>query len=146
MLIFYHRNMEKVYIYRKRSRQLHYAFVASLVILYLACIPLYFYFRLPLHKNLVNFFTFFVVATGIFSVLPAIFIRRKVFPVDTTKDPYWSYTATRRYFWLYVLCLVPFAFALLTFIAFASFQVLSAGFLVSLCGLILVRPKEEDIR
>ncbi len=138
--------MEKVYIYRKRSRHLHYAFVVSLVVLYIACLPLYEYFKVPLHENLVNFLTFFVLATGLFSILPALFLRKRVFPVSPHKDPYWSYTATRRYFWLYVLCLVPFAFAFLAFVAFASIQVLSAGFLLSLCGLILVRPKEEDVR
>ncbi|MEJ5338966.1 MAG: hypothetical protein ACK42C_08415 [Aquificaceae bacterium] len=138
--------MEKVYTYRKRSRHLHYAFVFSLVVLYFACLPLYPYFRVPLHENLVSFFTIFVLAVGLISLPPALLLRKRLFPVETLQDPYWSYTATRRYFWLYVLCLVPFAFALLVFIAFASLVVLSVGFLVSLCGLILVRPKEEDLK
>ncbi len=138
--------MEKIHIYRRRSRHLHYAFVASLLVLYLACLPLYPYFKVPLHENLVNFLTFFVLATGLFSVLPALILKKRLFPVEVQKDSYWSYTATRRYFWLYVLCLVPFGFAFLAFVAFASLQVLSAGFILSLCGLILIRPKEEDVK
>lgn len=138
--------MEKLELYRKRARHLYYAFVFSLVGLYLACLPLYPYFRLPLHKNLVLFSSFFVVALGIICLPTALTLKKKLFPVDTHTDPYWSYTATKRYFWLYVLCLVPFVFAFLTFIAFASLLVLSVGFLVSLCGLILIRPVREDLK
>lgn len=138
--------MEKIELYRKRARHLYYAFVFSLVGLYLACLPLYLYFRLPLHRNLVIFFSLFVFALGVICLLSALVLKKKLFPVETQKDPHWSYTATKRYFWLYVLCLVPFAFAFLTFIAFASLTVLSVGFLVSLCGLILLKPVREDVK
>jgi uncharacterized membrane protein (Fun14 family) len=87
-----------------------------------------------------------VLAIGL-SILPVgLLIKKGVFPVDSSKDPYWSYTATRRYFWLFLLSLVPFAFSFIVFIVFALIEVLLLGYVLSLCGLILVRPKEEDVR
>lgn len=138
--------MEKLQLYRKRARQLHLAFVFSLSAVFLACLPLYPYFRVPVHPHLAYFLLFFVLATGLISLPPAYLTKKRLFPVKVSSDPYWSYTATRRYFWTYVLCLVPFAFALLVFVAVARLESLLLGYLLSLSGLILVRPKEEDVQ
>jgi len=89
---------------------------------------------------------FFLSVMGL-AILPiGLLIKKRAFPVDSSKDPYWSYTATRRYFWLFLLSLVPFAFSFIVFIVFALIEVLLLGYVLSLCGLILVRPKEEDVR
>ena len=138
--------MEKLKVYRKRARHLFYAFIISLSVVFLACLPLYPYFRVPVHVNLAYFMLFFVFAVGIVSLPPAYIIKRRLFPVNVEVDPHWSYTATRRYFWIFVLCLLPFFFSLLVFVAIARLDSLFLGYLLSLCGLILVRPKEEDIR
>jgi len=137
--------MDKLQLYRKRSKQLYYAFVLSLTITFLACLPLYFYFKLPVHPDLSRSMFFFLSVMGL-AILPiGLLIKKRAFPVDSSKDPYWSYTATRRYFWLFLLSLVPFAFSFIVFIVFALIEVLLLGYVLSLCGLILVRPKEEDV-
>ncbi|MFN7065021.1 MAG: hypothetical protein ACK4OF_02575 [Aquificaceae bacterium] len=87
----------------------------------------------------------FVVLSGVVCVPVAYLLRKRSFPVDSSKDIYWSYSATRRYFWLFTLSLVPFGLSLILFVVFASLTLLVLGDLLSLCGLILVRPREEDV-
>lgn len=145
LIIFYHTNMEKLQLYRKRARHLHYAFVAFLSLIYLSCLPLYPFFSVPVPAHLFQFMTFFVIALSLFSILPAYLFRKRLFPVNSRNDLYWSYTATRRYFWLYVLCLIPFFFSFLIFIALALLSVLSLGYFLSLSGLILLKPRQEDV-
>ncbi len=124
---------------------MYYAFLASLTLILLACLPLYPYFKVPIHPNLFYSMLIFVALLGALCIPTAYFIRKKAFPVDSSKDVYWSYTATRRYFWLYVLCALPFAFSLLFFVVFSPLLPLFFGYLLSLCGLILIRPREEDV-
>lgn len=137
--------MQKVALFKKRSKHLHYAFVLSLNILFVACLVLYPYFRLPLSYSLVSYSLLIIFFVGLFSLSLALFLRRRLFPISTLRDDYWSYTATRRYFWLYTLSLTPFGLSFLIYVLFAPLSVLILGYLLSLCGLILVRPKEEDL-
>lgn len=137
--------MEKLKLYRKRSRQFYYSFIVSTTILFLACLPLYFYFKLPLHPQLVYSLLIIILLLGLLSLSLAYFLKRKLFPVNSSKDIYWSYTATRRYFWLFSLVLVPFFLSFIFFIIFAPLSLLFLGYILSLCGLILIRPREEDL-
>ncbi|MCS6875633.1 MAG: hypothetical protein NZM36_02080 [Aquificaceae bacterium] len=138
--------MEKLQIYKKRARQLYFAFLLSTTTLFLACVPLYPYFKVPVHPNLAYFTLGLVFITGITGLTIAYTIRKKSFPVFSAADPYWSYTATRKYFWSYSLCLLPLFIAFLLFIVIARVDALFLGYLMSLCGLILLRPKEEDVQ
>jgi hypothetical protein len=61
------------------------------------------------------------------------------------EEPYWSQRATARYFWLYFLVGIPFTFSFLVFIVFASLALLIEGYLLTVFGLILLKPREEDI-
>jgi H+/Cl- antiporter ClcA len=137
--------MQKVILFKKRSKHLYYAFILSLNILFVACLVLYPYFRLPLSSSLVSYSLLIIFVVGLLSLSLALFLRRRLFPISTLRDDYWSYTATRRYFWLYALSLTPFGLSFLIYILFAPLSVLILGYLLSLCGLILVRPKEEDL-
>ncbi|MCS7171782.1 MAG: hypothetical protein N3D14_00515 [Aquificaceae bacterium] len=138
--------MEKLKLYRRRARQLYYIFLLSPNIILIACLPLYPYFKLPLHPNLSLFSLFFILGLGLISLPIAYLIKKKFFPVDTSSDHYWSYTATRGYFWVFTLCLLPFLFSLIFFVAIAQMRILLLGYSLSLCGLILLKPKEEDLK
>ncbi|MFN3947714.1 MAG: hypothetical protein ACK4LA_06475, partial [Aquificaceae bacterium] len=127
------------------SKHMHYAFLVSVTLIFLACLPLYPYFKVPIHPNLFYSILIFIALLGIVCIPLAYLLKKKVFPVDSSKDVYWSYTATRRYFWLYVLSSLPFGFSFLFFVVFAPLLPLLLGYLLSLCGLILVKPKEEDV-
>ncbi len=137
--------MDKLQLYRKRSMHMYYAFLASITLIFLACLPLYPYFKIPLHPNLFYSMLIFVALLGIVCIPTAYLLRKRVFPVDSSKDIYWSYCATRRYFWLYLLSSLPFAFSLLFFVIFAPLLPLLLGYSLSLCGLILIRPRKEDV-
>ncbi|MEN3027803.1 MAG: hypothetical protein ABDH29_00925 [Aquificaceae bacterium] len=138
--------MEKLKIYRKRAKQLYYAFLFSLTLTFLASLPLYPYFKLPVHPNLLYSTLLFVLLTGVLSLPSAYLIRRRFFPLSSSTDPYWSYRATKLYFWAFVLCVFPFFLSLLFFLLIAKLELLFLGYLLGLCGLILVRPREEDLK
>jgi len=132
-------------LYRKRAKQLFYAYLGLLTLIFLASLVLYPFFALPLLLKLLIYIAGFVFFFALLSIPLAIYLRKKLFPVETNKDPYWSYTATRRYFWLFVLVSLPFFIAFLIYLIFASLLVLFLGYTLSLVGLLLVKPKEEDV-
>ncbi len=132
-------------VYRKRARQFFFASVGLLSLIFFASSVLYPYFRLPLPTRLVLYLNAMVLVLGILCIPLALFLRRRLFPVNSEEDPYWSYTATRRYFWLFVLVNLPFLVALLFYIIFAPLSTLLIGYFVSLYGLILLRPRKEDL-
>ncbi|MCS6998573.1 MAG: hypothetical protein N2648_02995 [Aquificaceae bacterium] len=138
--------MEKLELYRKRAKELYYAFLLSLNLAFFASLLLYPYFKLPVHPNLVYFTFLFVLLTGFISLPSAYLIRKRFFPLSSSTEPYWSYRATKVYFWVFVLCLLPFSFSLLFFVFIARLEALFLGYILGLCGLILVRPREEDLK
>ncbi|RMH01566.1 MAG: hypothetical protein D6699_06720, partial [Aquificota bacterium] len=100
--------MEKLSLYRKRARQLHYVFVIFSTLLFLACGAIYPYFSIPIATTTLVRLLVLVSMLGVVSLGLAYFLKRRLFPVDSSKDPFWSYTATRRYFWLFTLALAPY--------------------------------------
>ena len=132
-------------LYKKRAKQLFYAYLGLLTLIFLASLVLYPFFKLPLPSKLIIYSVGFVFFFALFSIPLALYLRKKLFPVEMSKDPYWSYTATRRYFWLFVLVSLPFFIAFLIYLIFASLLLLFLGYTLSLVGLLLVKPKEEDV-
>jgi hypothetical protein len=86
----------------------------------------------------------FNLLLGVIFISLALFLRKRLFPI-TVEEPYWSQRATTRYFWLYFLVGIPFAFSFFAFIVFASLTLLIEGYLLTVSGLILLRPKKEDL-
>lgn len=132
-------------VYKRRAKHLYYAFVIFLSLIFFGALLLYHLFKLPLSSKLVLYANLCVIFVATLSLPLSLFIRRRCFPVDTSRDRYWSYTATRRYFWAFVIAGLPFATAFLIYIIFASLTVLFLGYLSTLCGLILIKPREEDV-
>jgi len=131
-------------LYFKRARQFFFATLGFVSLVFFACLPLYPYFKLPLHPNLVLGMLAFNLLLGVLSISLALFLRKRLFPIKV-EEPYWSQRATTRYFWLYFLVGIPFAFSFFAFIVFASLALLIEGYLLTVFGLILLRPREEDI-
>ncbi|WP_340694405.1 hypothetical protein [Hydrogenobacter thermophilus] len=136
---------ELLSIYRSRAKQFYYAFVSFLSLVFLGSLLLYPFFKLPLPSKLVLYASFSVTFVGMISLPFSLFIRKRYFPIDTSQDAYWSYTATKRYFWAFVIAGLPFATAFLIYIIFASIIVLFLGYFLTLCGLIFIKPREEDV-
>ncbi|MFN3813405.1 MAG: hypothetical protein ACK4SM_02125 [Aquificaceae bacterium] len=132
-------------LYRKRARQFFYAFLSFLTIVFLASIATYPFFKLSLTKEFVAYLNLLVLLLGTFFLPLSLFLRRRFFPVLTEKDPYWSYTATRGYFWSFIVCGAPFLLAFLMYIIFAEVFTLVLGYALSLMGLVLIKPNKEDI-
>jgi len=86
-----------------------------------------------------------VVFVGVLLIPLGVFLKKKYFPVFSDKDVHWSYTATRRYFWLFVLANIPFLLSFIIYLVFAPLSTLVIGYAISLYGLILLRPREEDV-
>lgn len=137
--------MDKLELYRKRSKQLYYAFIAFTSFMFIACLGIYPYFKVPLAQSTVLRLSILTLLLGLLSTALALVLRRRAFPVKTSQDPYWSYTATRRYFWLFMLALLPYFFSFLVFVIFASIEVLLVGYSIGFFGLILLRPRKEDV-
>ena len=132
-------------VYRKRARQFFFASLGLLSLVFLASLSLYPYFRLPLPVRFVMYLNMIVLLSGVVCLPLGLFIKKKLFPVLSARDPYWSYTATRRYFWLFTLVNLPFFISFFSYIVFAPLSTLILGYVVSLCGLILLRPRKEDV-
>ncbi len=132
-------------IYRRRAKQFYYAFLTFLSLVLLGSLILYPFFKLPLPAKMLIYASSLVLLVAMFSIPISLVIRKRGFPVISDTDPYWSYTATRRYFWSFVIAGLPFGVAFLIYIIFASLLVLFIGYFLTLCGLILVRPREEDV-
>jgi len=131
-------------LYFKRARQFFFATLGFVSLVFFACLPLYPYFKLPLHPNLILGMLAFNLLLGVIFITLALFLRKRFFPIKM-EEPYWSQRATTRYFWLYFLVGIPFAFSFLVFIVFASLALLIEGYLLTVSGLILLRPREEDL-
>ncbi len=131
-------------LYFKRIRQFFFSTLGFVSLVFFACLPLYPYFKLPLHPNLVLGMLAFNLVLGMVFIAIALFFRKRLFPISV-KEPYWSQKATTRYFWIYFLVGIPFAFSFLAYIVFAVLSLLIEGYFLTVFGLILLRPKKEDI-
>ena len=131
-------------LFIKRAKQFNLAFIVSVTLFFLVGLALYKFFSMPVSAKLVIYIYGAEVITGIFAYIVAFLVRKKMFPVSTSEE-YWSYTAVRRYFWSYVLVCVPFGIAFLFFIFVGNLSALLLGYLISLCGLILFRPRKGDV-
>ncbi len=132
-------------LFYKRIRQFFVATLGLVTLVFFACLPLYPYFRLPLHINLVLGSMFITLILSVLSIILALILRKRLFPIHTQKEPYWNQKAIRRYFWLYSLVSLPFSFSFIVYIIFAPLSVLVLGYFLSVFGLILLRPKKEDL-
>jgi len=128
-----------------RVRQFFKASLGLVTLIFVACLPLYPYFRLPLHINMVLGSMLITLTLSIFLVILALILRKRLFPIHTQKEKYWSQKAIRRYFWLYALVTLPFFFSFIVYIIFAPLSVLILGYFLSIFGLILLKPRKEDL-
>ncbi|ADC88927.1 hypothetical protein Thal_0292 [Thermocrinis albus DSM 14484] len=131
--------------YHRRIKKFHRAWIGFVSIVFLGSLPTYPFFRLPLHPNTKWGLTFLVVVLFFITFVAAVWIKGRVFPVEHQQDPLWNYTATRRYFWLFSLVSLPFFFSFLFYLIFPSLTLLTVGYILTIFGLIFLRPKEEDV-
>ena len=101
-------------LYFKRARQFFFATLGFVSLVFFGCLPLYPYFKLPLHPNLVLGMLAFNLLLGVIFITLALFLRKRLFPIKV-EEPYWSQRATARYFgftfwWVFPL---PLAFLFL---------------------------------
>ncbi len=135
---------DKSALFIKRAKQFYLSFVVSITLFFVVGLALYKFFSMPVSARLVLYIYGAEVVTGLLAYGIAFLVRRRMFPVSTSEE-YWSYTAVRRYFWSYVLICLPFGIAFLFFIFAGNLSALVLGYLISLCGLILFRPRKGDV-
>lgn len=135
---------DKSELFIKRAKQFNLAFTVSITVLFLVSLALYKFFSLPVSAKLILYVYGLELSTAAVAYLVAFLVRKKLFPVKTSEE-YWSYTAVRRYFWSYVLLCAPFGIAFLFFVFAGSFSALLLGYILSLCGLIIFRPRKGDV-
>lgn len=135
---------DKSHLFIKRARHFNLSFVVSITILFVVSLAAYPYFSMPVTSKLVLYMYLLISLTGAVAIGASFAIRKKMLPVSLS-DPHWSYTAVRRYFWSYVMLSVPFGISFLFYIFAGNLSTLILGYLLSLCGLIIFRPREGDV-
>lgn len=135
---------DKSELFIKRAKQFNLAFVVSITVLFLVDLALYRFFSMPVSPKLLLYVYSLQIMSAIVAYLVAFLVRKRMFPVRTS-EAYWSYTAVRRYFWSYVLLSLPFFIAFIFYIFAGNLSALVLGYILSLCGLIIFRPKEGDV-
>ncbi len=135
---------DRVDTFIKRAKQFNLSFIAGITILFVASLITYEFFSMPVSPKLLLYVYILIGLSTLVSYGVSALVRKKMFPVST-QDPYWSYTAVRRYFWSYVLLCMPFGIAFLFFLFAGNLSALVLGYLASLCGLILFKPKKGDV-
>jgi hypothetical protein len=135
---------DKSRLFIKRARHFNLSFIGGITVLFVASLATYSYFSMPVTSRLILYVYLILLLSGVLSYAVAFAVRKKMFPVSRD-DPYWSYTAVRRYFWSYVLLSVPFFLSFIFFLFAGNLSALLLGYFLSLCGLIIFRPKEGDV-
>ncbi len=135
---------DKGVLFVKRARQLNLSFVVSLTVIFFVCLVLYRFFSMPVSARLVLYVYTLQIALALLGFLIAFTVRRRMFPVRVS-DKDWSYTAVRRYFWSYVLLCLPFGIGFLFYLFAGNLSALLLGYLLSVCGLIVFRPRKGDV-
>ena len=135
---------QKRELFLERAKHFNWAFIGAITLLLVASLATYKFFAMPVSAKLILYVYGLQLFSAAVAFLVSYLVRKKMLPVDT-KDPQWSYTAVRRYFWSYVLLCVPFAIAFLFFLFAGNLSALLLGYLLSLCGLIVFRPRRGDV-
>lgn len=135
---------DKSELFIKRAKQFNLAFIVSITVLFLIDLGLYSFFSMPVSSKLLLYVYSAEIISAAVTYSVAFLVRRRMFPVRTS-EAYWSYTAVRRYFWSYVLLSIPFGIAFLFYLFAGNLSSLLLGYLLSLCGLIIFRPKKGDV-
>ncbi len=138
-----HQDKRRLYI--SRAKQLNRAFIFVAFLFYVVSLLTYKFFSMPVSPKLAIYVYAINIVLGLIAYSSAFLIRRYMFPVDSSKDKYWSYTATRRYFWSYVLLSLPFFISFLFYIFAGHLYSLTLGFLITLAGLLIFKPREMDV-
>ncbi len=136
---------DKLKLYVKRATHLNRAFIFVASLFYLICLLSYSFFSMPVSPKLSLYMYAFIILSGVFGYGVAFFVKRKMFPVNPHRDPYWSYTATRRYFWSFVVLSFPFFMSFIFYIFAGHLSSLTLGFIITVLGLVLFRPDEGDL-
>ena len=131
-------------LFIRRARHFNYSFIGGISILFTASLATYSYFSMPVTSRLILYIYGLVLASALIGYSVAYLVRRKLFPVSRDQR-FWSYTAVRRYFWSYVLLSLPFGIAFIFFIFAGNLSALILGYILSLCGLIIFRPRKGDV-
>ncbi len=127
----------------RRARHLNLAFIFTITLLFIASTATYSFMAMPVVPKLLLYIYGIEIVTGVFAFLISYLLRRR-FPVRTS-EKLWSYLAVRVYFWSYVLLSIPFCVAFLFYIFAGNLPALIMGYVISLCGLIIFRPKKGDV-
>ena len=135
---------DKSELFIKRAKQFNLAFIVSITVLFLVDLGLYSFFSMPVSSKLLLYVYSAEIISAAVTYSVAFLVRRRMFPVRTS-EVYWSYTAVRRYFWSYVLLSIPFGIAFLFYLFAGNLSSLLLGYLLSLCGLIIFRPRKGDV-
>ena len=131
-------------VFIRRSRHLNLSFVFALTAVFLASLFMHESFSMPVSPKLVSYVYLLEVLSGAASYTTAFLLRRR-FPVSTSDD-LWTYKAVRIYFWSYILLSIPFDIAFLFYLFAGNLSTLVLGYLISVCGLMLFRPRRGDVR
>ena len=137
---------DKLKLYVKRATHLNRAFLFVASFFYLICLISYSFFSMPVSPRLSLYMYALIVMVGVFGYGVAFFVKKRMFPIDPRKDPYWSYTATRRYFWSFVSLSFPFFISFVFYIFAGHLSSLTLGFIITALGLVLFRPRREDLK
>ncbi len=135
---------DKGELFIKRAKHFNLAFIVSITVLFLVNLALYSFFSMPVSTKLLLYVYSSQIVSALTAYSVAYLIRKRMLPVKTSES-YWSYTAVRRYFWSYVLISVPFGIGFLFYLFAGNLSSLLLGYLLSLCGLIIFRPRRGDV-
>ncbi|MCS7084063.1 MAG: hypothetical protein NZL90_03650 [Aquificaceae bacterium] len=137
--------MDKIALYRKRAKQLYFAFIGLLSLMLIGCLVIYPYFKLPIadvtRKNIIILLSIVGIGVNVISFG----VKKKIFPIKTSENPLWSSSATGRYMTVFAISSLPFDMGFLLFVVFGDFYMVFVGYLISLAGLLLTYPKASDI-
>lgn len=135
---------EKGDLFIRRVGHLNLAFLTSITVLFLVEVALYKFFSMPVSSRLVLYVYSFQLLSALIAYGVSYIIRRRMLPIKTS-EPFWSYVGVRRYFWSYVLLSIPFSIAFIFYIFAGNLSSLFLGYILSLCGLIVFRPRKGDV-
>jgi uncharacterized membrane protein len=134
---------DRAELFLRRARHLNLAFISAVSLVFVASLATYEFFSMPVSFKLLLYVYGLEAGTGLLAYSLSFLLRRR-FPVRTSED-LWSYRAVRVYFWSYTLLCVPFGVSFLFYLFAGSLSALILGYLISICGLIIFRPREGDV-
>ncbi len=136
---------DKSELFIKRAKHFNLAFIVSISVLLLASLITYRFFSMPVSPKLLIYVYGIEIFTAVLAYIVSYLVRSKMLPVRISEDIHWSYTAVRRYFWSYVVLCVPFGLAFLFYLFAGNLSALILGYILSLSGLVIFRPRRGDV-